>query len=442
MSSHERNNVKYPGDVKEAHYDLCIIGAGMAGMAAALFASGQGYATALCGSVGGIDFSSGPLDLLAVHPVAEKRVWDDPWAALEALIHDAPEHPYAKVGLERIRTAMDIFCAGLAEMGLPYEGGERNARMLTPAGTLKRTYRVPRSMWNGVTALDEKTPCLVVGFKGLKGFSSHQIATVQGAEWPGLRSVQLPFPRFRGELYAEHLAVSLNEPEMVHALARAVIPHLREARCVAFPSVLGLYGAGHVQERLEGELGLKVFEIPTLPPSLTGLRLRGVFEEQLPHKGVTVFSQKLATHSEFLPDGRIRLAIAGQGEDASQRPECTITARAVIHAGGRFFGKGLSADRTGVREPLMGLPVRQPEGRDAWHELDFFAPSGHAVNMSGLETDERLRPLGKDGKPAHETLFAAGSILAHQDWMRAKCGAGLAIATAYLAVEEASRVLR
>jgi glycerol-3-phosphate dehydrogenase subunit B len=32
-------------------------------------------------------------------------------------------------------------------------------------------------------------------------------------------------------------------------------------------------------------------------------------------------------------------------------------------------------------------------------------------------------------------LFAAGSILAHQDWMRMKCGSGLAIATAYAAVE-------
>ena len=37
--------------------------------------------------------------------------------------------------------------------------------------------------------------------------------------------------------------------------------------------------------------------------------------------------------------------------------------------------------------------------------------------------------------PAFENLFAAGSILAHPDWMRQKCGAGLAIATAYGAVK-------
>jgi glycerol-3-phosphate dehydrogenase subunit B len=32
-------------------------------------------------------------------------------------------------------------------------------------------------------------------------------------------------------------------------------------------------------------------------------------------------------------------------------------------------------------------------------------------------------------------LFAIGSILAHQDWIRMKCGSGLAIATAYGAVK-------
>ena len=55
--------------------------------------------------------------------------------------------------------------------------------------------------------------------------------------------------------------------------------------------------------------------------------------------------------------------------------------------------------------------------------------------MAGLETDDQFRPLGKDGTAAFETLYAAGSILAHQDWKRTKCGVGLAVATAYKAVQ-------
>lgn len=35
---------------------------------------------------------------------------------------------------------------------------------------------------------------------------------------------------------------------------------------------------------------------------------------------------------------------------------------------------------------------------------------------------------------------AAGAILAHQDWVRRKCGSGLAIATAYGAVRACAAV--
>jgi glycerol-3-phosphate dehydrogenase subunit B len=46
-----------------------------------------------------------------------------------------------------------------------------------------------------------------------------------------------------------------------------------------------------------------------------------------------------------------------------------------------------------------------------------------------------------DGRPYSERLFAAGVILAHQDWIRGRSGAGIAIATAYKAVVAADRFL-
>ena len=46
-----------------------------------------------------------------------------------------------------------------------------------------------------------------------------------------------------------------------------------------------------------------------------------------------------------------------------------------------------------------------------------------------------MRPLDADGHPAFENLYAAGIILAHQDWTRMKCGSGLSVATAYGAVK-------
>ncbi|WP_235893849.1 glycerol-3-phosphate dehydrogenase subunit GlpB [Oceanidesulfovibrio indonesiensis] len=430
--------------------DLMVVGAGMAGMAAALFASARGLSVAQAGGLGGIDFSTGMLDLLGMHPATQNRDVDDPWRALEELAHDEPHHPYAFVAQQDIRAAFDEFTNFLARAGLPYEGyADRNADVLTSLGTKKRTYRAPRSMWAGVQAMHKKLPCLVVDFKGLKGFSGRQIREIRGADWPKLRAVRIQFPGCAGELYPEHLAWSLTEMDVADMLADAVAEHVREAQAVGFPAVLGLYaapehapgnsGKGDVRPgvydvlaRLQSRLGVPVFEIPTLPPSMAGLRLRAAFETFLQPAGVRMYPQKLVSEWERLADGDFRLHIAGAGDGGT---EAIVHAKGVILAGGRFFGKGLVADRHAVREPLFGLPVLQPHNRAEWHRDDFFDPRGHPLNRTGVEVDKRLRPLSENGRPAFSNLFAAGSILAHQDWMRAKCGAGLAIATAYAAVQ-------
>jgi glycerol-3-phosphate dehydrogenase subunit B len=106
----------------------------------------------------------------------------------------------------------------------------------------------------------------------------------------------------------------------------------------------------------------------------------------------------------------------------------------VILATGRFLGGGLRADRKRIREPLFDLPVHQAPERASWHRDTFLDPNGHPINRAGIEVDDAFRPLDRTGAVVHPALFAAGSILAHQDWMRQKCGAGLALSTARAAV--------
>jgi glycerol-3-phosphate dehydrogenase subunit B len=100
---------------------------------------------------------------------------------------------------------------------------------------------------------------------------------------------------------------------------------------------------------------------------------------------------------------------------------------------------GLIAGQKKIRETLFDLPVFQPEDRSKWHRKDFFDPGGHEINRSGVEIDNAFRSLSASGKPVFDNLFAAGSILAHQDWMRQKCGAGVAISTGYAAVNSFKR---
>ena len=120
--------------------------------------------------------------------------------------------------------------------------------------------------------------------------------------------------------------------------------------------------------------------------------------------------------------------------------DVVVEARAVVLATGRFLSGGLVAARDGVRESLLGLPVRQPAARSDWYRYQPFDQRGHRLNRAGIEVDESWRPLGADGAPLNKRLFAAGAVLARQDWVRQRCGAGLAIATAHAAVQAAAGI--
>ena len=184
------------GDTAQGKADLVVIGAGLAGMAAALFAVDRGFKTVLVGSTAGeVLFASGALDLLGIYPVEQLNHWENPWSGISSLIQDWPEHPYGRLGLENIRQAWNRFLDILHGADLPYRGWpERNAWLATCAGTAKITQQVPKTMWPGVIGLQEKPATLIVDFEGMKDFSAGQMVKTLGSRWPGLRSQRLKFP--------------------------------------------------------------------------------------------------------------------------------------------------------------------------------------------------------------------------------------------------------
>jgi glycerol-3-phosphate dehydrogenase subunit B len=412
--------------------ELAIIGMGMAGMASALFAANRGLSTVQIGVTGEMIFATGLMDLMGVHPVAEGKAWRDPWAGIDALTRDIPMHPYARLRGEDIKAAFDELLLFLNESGLPYfRRKERNSEIMTPLGTIKQTYCVPKSMWGGVEVIANKSPCLIVGFKGLRDFSAHQIAATLGDQWPALRAISIPFPGdeyMRGLSTGEMMAQSLELSRNRNRLAQVILPYLKDAKAVGMPAVLGMHRTNEIIDELQAQVEVPVFEIPTMPVSVPGLRLNEAFHRELPLRGVKHFAQDrvLEVRREH---GHDFLLVIGNKE-----VHHTVRTRGIILASGRFWGRGLYADRKRVRETIFDLPVYQPKDRTAWHRPDFLDPRGHPVNEAGLDVDDMFRPLKDSGRPAYDTLFCAGSILGHQDWMRMKCGSGLAIATAYGAV--------
>lgn len=422
-------------DANRLHCDLAIVGTGIAGMAAAVFARNRGLSVVQAGSTGAISYTSGVLDVLGAIPAATEddrpSIVHQPFAALPELLTRCPGHPYSRTTADGIRAAFDELIEFLDAAGIRYEHGEdRNLPVLSPAGTIKHSWAVPLSVLPGCRALEDKAPTLIVGFRGLKGFSARQIVANLSACWPELTAARLTFPGFdKGEIYPEQLARTLETPAARQRLAEALTPHLGDAKAVGLPAILGMYRPGIVAADLSERLGVPVFEIPTMPPGVPGIRLKEAFEDKLPEAGVEIFCQQRFSGTLPQTHAPFRLTITGQPIERE------VEADTVLLASGRFLGGGLAGDLDEITETVFDLPVTQPADRSGWHRLEYFDGRGHEINAAGLETDDSLRPVGKDGAPVHPRLYAAGSILAHQDWIRMKCGAGVAIATAHAAIE-------
>ena len=413
--------------------DLVVIGAGLTGTGATGFAVENGLRTLqVAPNVGEMHFASGALDLLGIHPVEVQNQWVEPWKGIEALIRDLPQHPYARLGIDTIRNGLKKFLAILPDAGLHYCGWpERNAALPTCAGTLKVTYQVPETAWSGVVGLEEKRNALIIDFEGMKDFSGVQMVKTIGPRWPGLQARRLKFPCFfpRVELDNVSLAEAMESPRVRSFLAESIRPLVSDAEMVGMPAILGIQRPGEVAADLEEQIGVPVFEIPTLPPSVPGLRLKQALDQWAQQRGaILVLGRKAVALNAT---GRRCMSVVIDNGPTQE----IVETRGVILATGRFLGGGLSASRNGIRETVLGLPVYQPSSRKDWHRPRFLDPRGHPVSQAGLEVDDFLRPLAVDGQFAYENLFAAGSVLAHQDWMRMKCGAGLAIATAYGAIQ-------
>ena len=129
--------------------------------------------------------------------------------------------------------------------------------------------------------------------------------------WPALRSARIEFPGATGELYPEKMAWALESGPTRAELIDRIRPHLGDAQCLALPAVLGIYHTAEVFQDLQQLLGMPVFEIPTMLPAVTGLRLREAFEQGLPRIGVRNWYQHRESNAlRWVPTEHFTLSLA------------------------------------------------------------------------------------------------------------------------------------
>lgn len=406
-----------------------MIGAGLAGLVAALrLAEGGARVTVVAKGAGSLHLSPAVIDVLGYAP----DVVDAPRDAMGDFLALRPGHPYAHIGAEALEDALAWFTDRVPQMG--YSGdGPRNLLLPSAVGVPRPTALAPASMAGGDVRGGGRF--LAVGLSVLKDFFPRLLAENLGrAVLPGGARAQArhaevsvnPRPS-EADVSAPVFARALDERgDLRTTLGDALRALVQDGETILMPAVLGLARAPEVWAAVQARAGAPIAEIPTVPPSVAGMRLQHELSAAVMAAGGRIVMGPPAVGCAGA-DGRITEVLVS---DAARTRG--IPADAVVLATGGFAAGGLELDSHGaLRETVLDLPVSgPPEGVEP---LSIRHLDHQPLMASGVAVDDGLRPIGPDGAVVWANLRAAGSIVAGAEPWREKSGEGIAIAGGYRA---------
>lgn len=328
-------------------FDVIVVGSGFAGLTAAAVAARQSLKVALV--------ATGP-GSLALGPGWLKAVPDGPSSVASEL-----------------NEAMAFFCELARLAGCPLAGDLASPRpMPTYLGSCESVAFAPQRLWNAAARGTVSTA--IVSIKGLSIFDENFIAErlnerARAGGFPrSYTARQIALNRDFG-LPTTVLQIGLcfdRDAAFRAELIDALRPAAAGVECVLLPGILGLHSSDDLLLQLEKDLGCPVCEIPTLPPSILGLRLFHRLQSYLRSLGVESFSG-FPVENLPLHDG-----VCGGVEIAAPGHLFALHGESVVLATGRHSAPLLA-------EPIAGC-------------------------------DSQMRPLSASGAVMAHNLFLAGTL--------------------------------
>ena len=432
--------------MKKIETDVLVIGAGLAGVVAALAARKSGKkVVALARESGASAMSSGAIDI-AGDPVAipgRPEKWSQNIREnIDALLLRCPEHPYGLVAggpakiLEQVRNAITLVFPP-SEAFLSGDGN-RSILAFNQIGTFKQTAFTQTRMLC-LDDLKKGGNALAIGFSGSRDFdadffrknslhwSSHLGAKVN------LETAEISFNGLKDK---SSLEVSRWIAENINQVAEAIgkLAKAKSTALLILPPVLPAEKRVEFMDRLEKLCALEVRELLSLPPSVPGKRLAQYFNRRLKQEAVDRLFGKAAG---FKSEGGKINSVSAQTESS----EIEIHARSFVLAGGGFLAGGIQKNDY-FKEGIFGLDVfcnDRPAGKIFTEKLTSIKLTNPQPLFSvGLKTDKNAQVLDKHGRIAYENLFAAGAILAGGNYIMDGAGGGTALASGLLAGRNAA----
>ena len=412
-------------------YDTVIMGGGLAGLMCGIRLTQSGLSCAIVSAgQNALHFSSGSLDLLTHLP--DGQLVENPLSMLEKLQAQAPSHPYSLIGANKVTELAHLAHTMLQQTGMRLKGScEENHYRITPLGHKRMTWLSPESVPTvGLHQKMDANNVAVVGIEGFLDFQPQMVADELQRE--GLQAsahyVHLPLlDRLRenpSEFRAINVARWLDRPENMDQIVEEITPLVADADTIFMPACIGLDSEEPMLE-LQKRLGKSLFLLPTLPPSLLGIRLHNALLQQFRRQGGIVMPGDKVTSVNCVGSRIESIQTRNHGD-------ISLKAKQFVLSTGSFFNNGLVAAFDRIYEPLMNLDLCEISERAKWTNKEFFASQPYMA--FGVKTDNKLRAQ-REGEII-ENLYVAGAVLGGFDPLTQGCGAGVSLISALHAANE------
>ena len=407
--------------------DTVIIGGGLSGLTCGIALAKRGKRVAIVASgQSTMLFNGGSMELLG--SIDGKAVT----APLEAIATLPQNHPYSKIGADRIASLAERAQRMLNDAGINMEGSTAaNHWRISPMGVAKPAWLTLSDHLhiNDLNNLPAKRLALMC----IRGYFDQPNAMLaQGLRDLGFEVDTIEFTtdditalrRSPSEMRATSLAKRLGSTNALQRIASQINDLATDADMVLMPSVLGQNDDTDIQT-LQLLVNKPLRLVATLPPAVAGMRMMTQLRHYFRMLGGNYLMGDSAVSGTFEGDRLTSVTTAKLGE-------IPLKADHFVLATGSFISRGLIADYERVYEPVLGVDVDADSDPDNWTSFGVLQPQ--AYTRFGVATDNSLHCM-KQGKTI-ANLHAIGSVLSGHDSVKMGDGTGVSLLTALAAVDD------
>lgn len=422
------------------NFDVAIIGGGLAGLTCGIALQQRGKRCVIINNgQAAIDFASGSLDLLSRMPdgSAVENINEN----LTALCTALPAHPYSLLGAEKVIAKAQDFERLANALNLDLIGSsEKNHWRVTGLGSLRGAWLSPNSVPTvqgnetfphkriavlGIEGYHDFQPQLLAANLVLNPQFAHCEVTSGFLNIPQLDELRQSAREFR----SVNIAQLLEHKLAFNDLVSEIIESAQGVNAVLLPACFGLENQ-EFMNALRDATKLALFELPTLPPSLLGMRQRIQLRRKFESLGGLMINGDSALNAHF-EDDRVHCIKTRLLEDEE------IIADNFVLAAGSFFSKGLVSEFDKIYEPVFESDIIGVEGfndknRFSWTNHRFANPQPY--QSAGVAINEHCQ-VQKCGQFL-ANLYATGNVIGGFNALELGCGSGVAVVTALAVADE------